>query len=176
MATTKQAAVKLRDFIRQSQDARRSGRSIAWTVQDGALNTVIGDLPPNLRFEVRATRAGVNITIQDAGYVDEITNSRPELFGKPQANLVKYEVDELRRLWPDSLPGTTKWGPIFSVKSTGVTHVDRDGNETSYVYCDRCRAEIPKHGVQRHQLAGPDGLEELCGTCNEAMWEAELSR
>jgi hypothetical protein len=166
--TYKQAAAHLRKLLNGACGGWRApGGGITWS--DGSKTRI----PAGLGFAVRATKNGVNITIEDHGYIDAITGGDRAAWGpgRPEMNDIIELADEVRKKafsGPDGklLPGTTGWGPvIISARTTGWTHVGRDGSETKYAICDTCGAEVP--WGDRRELAGPGGLKTLCETCND---------
>jgi hypothetical protein len=126
MATTKQAAENLRKVLAR---AERAG-GVRWPGIDYEFR-----VPSGVHFAVRATKTGVNITIEDRGYVDRVTGGNRRKLDEHRAemNTIKEQTDELRgKLYDPPLPGTTKWGPIIiSSRVTTVTHTDRYGNQTT---------------------------------------------
>jgi hypothetical protein len=169
LATAKEIATDLRKMFEKAERG-----PLRWP--DG----YVFELPEGLHIAVRATRTGVNFTIENRGWVDRVTGGDRHKLKEHRAEqqAIKDKLDELRsKRFDPPLPGKTEWGMIvISAKATGVTHVSYDGTETRYVYCDRCRAEIPAQGGARHQLLGADGVEELCEDCHEAEMAKELSR
>lgn len=83
-------------------------------------------LPSDVHFAVRATKSGVNITIEDRGYVDRVTGGDPSSFGDDDYDkAVVAEVERVRNWFFNDLPGETKWGPIIiSATTTGWTEVE----------------------------------------------------
>ena len=84
-------------------------------------------LPDGLQFTVRATQTGVNITIGDAGYVDQVTDGNRRDFGREDWHKTPIvdQIEEFRgKLFTPPLPGKTEWGPvIISAQVTGVTRI-----------------------------------------------------
>jgi hypothetical protein len=126
-----------------------------------------------LRFSVRATRTGINITIHDDGYVNQVTGGDREKFSKQEHGTpVIKRVDSVRQMFDPPLPGKTTWAPIIiSARVTSVTRVGPGGEIVAD--CDRCGAAIYRGGT-RHTLASSRGVEELCGDCHSAELDAAL--
>ena len=83
-------------------------------------------LPAGLGFAVRAAKHSVGITIEDRGYVDQVTGGDRERIGefKAESEAIVAEVDKIRALYNPPLPGATKWGLIIVSATPGtVTRV-----------------------------------------------------
>jgi hypothetical protein len=116
--TTKQVAAKVREAL----DVAAAHNGLRWA--DG--REMI--LPSGLGFTVRATKTGVNIVIDDRGWVDEVTGGNREAITEWQREkeAIADQVDTIRDSYKPRLPGKTTWGPIFI--SARVTNVDHIGN------------------------------------------------
>jgi hypothetical protein len=108
MQTPKQAAARLRKTITMAQNGGVGLRV------DGVERFRV-DLPSDLQFKVRATTTGVNVSVDDAGYVNRVTEDNPDNFGGQFRDPIIREVDKLRGAWTPPLPGETKWGLIVIV-------------------------------------------------------------
>jgi hypothetical protein len=145
----------------------------------------------SVRYDVRVSngkKSGPKVNIEINGYdwliPDKTDADSRRRWNETEGKALLAKVDEVaarqRFTSADGAPaigGETKFGVLLiSARVTGYTHIAADGTEASYVYCDRCRAAIPKHGVQRYSLASAAGIEELCKSCHDADWEAELNK
>jgi len=132
-------------------------------------------LPSGLGFTIRATKAGVNITIEDRGWVDGVTGGDRGKISERQQEMaaIVAEVDKFRSLYPTPLPGKTGWGMIIiGARATGTT-ITGSHDKT----CDRCG-----HGTAEwREVAGtPLSIREgrpeiMCVPCNDA-WLATGGR
>jgi hypothetical protein len=171
MATAKQAAADIRKTLGMLANSGHIRFSSGTEIK----------VPAGLGFSVRATRTGVNITIEDRGWVDNVTGGdREEIDGHGQEQKeIKAEVDKIRGMYKPELPGETKWGTI--IISARATTTSREGSRISdsdhydpRLYCDRCRVEILR-GEDRHEIAGRTSgrIDTLCGTCH-AKWMTQM--
>jgi hypothetical protein len=108
--TTKEAAARVRAHLNQAAKAADRGGYITFG------NSYELRLPRGLRFNVRATKTGVNVRIEDGSnpsYVDDVTGGDRSAFGREHANPVVELLEEYeRRVWGASL-GKIEWGLIF---------------------------------------------------------------
>jgi hypothetical protein len=110
--TAKQAAAHMRKHL------KAPGSVWTWTNPSGEKFEL--RVPAGVHLAVRATRSGVNVTIEDRGYVDAVTGGdrrawRPEL-GEPVVEMVR---DYQRFIFGEEI-GEVKWGAIF-IFSEGTT-------------------------------------------------------
>jgi hypothetical protein len=117
--TTKQVAAKVRKHLEMARDGADRGEVTTFSFESES--DYMLRLPKGLRFYVRATKAGVNISIADQGYVDAVTGGDRESWsrklGEPVVEMLKeYE----QRVWGTQL-GSVEWGDILiSVTNVGV--------------------------------------------------------
>lgn len=163
MLTTKQVSADLR-------------KSLGILAEHGILRYSSGaeiHVPAGLDFTVRATRTGVNITIEDRGWRESASASEADDADgwREEAARIRAEVDKIRGLYTPSLPGKTEWGPIFT---TTRTTTSRDGSALSAadhydppLYCDVCRTEILR-GESKVEEAGrtPGRIDVICISCH----------
>jgi len=121
--TAKQAAAQLRGWLNRAQTAADQGGHLQSSKPTGEQFTTA--LPAGLRFAVRATRSGVNVTIEDGGYVDRVTNGDRRAFGAEHKQPVVDEVERIRAWTFDGqLPGKTEWAPVLiSATLAGATRI-----------------------------------------------------
>lgn len=173
MATAKQVAAD----IRKTLDLLAKSGHIRFT------NGTEIKVPTGLGFSVRATKSGVNITIEDSGWADRVTGGDREKISehKQQAKDIQAEVDKIRGMYTPELPGETKWGLI--VISARPTTISREGSGMSdadhydpRLYCNGCRVEILRR-EPKYEIAGrtPGRIDTLCEHCNEAEMTQALS-
>jgi hypothetical protein len=123
--TAKQAA----DKVRKSLPQRGEG---PWRISnDNGLDVT---LPAGIIYRVRATKNGVNITLEDYGFINRITGGNRHALDehRDEMAVVVAAADQVRRMFEPPLPGETKWGVIvLSAEPTTVTTHRRDGSEVT---------------------------------------------
>jgi hypothetical protein len=113
MLTTKQVSADLR-------------KSLGILAEHGILRYSSGaeiHVPAGLDFTVRATRTGVNITIEDRGWRESASASEADDADgwREEAARIRAEVDKIRGLYTPSLPGKTEWVlPVIQDERGGV--------------------------------------------------------
>ena len=135
-------------------------------------------VPLGLGFNVRATKTGVNITIEDRGWVDRVTNGDRSKIGehRHEETEIIAEVDKVRSImFSPPLPGETKWAPIIiSVRAGNTSREGSDISDTDHydprLYCAECKVEILR-GEDKAEVAGPTPgrIDVLCGPCNHRL-------
>ena len=120
--TAKQAAAR----VRKSLDMLAEHGRIRIDNHGNGDDSVI-EVPRGLDFTVRATSKGVNITIEDRGWVDRVTGGdREKIIGlDKEADEIKAEVDKIRRLLFRDLPGETKWGVVVISAGPSMTRTEK---------------------------------------------------
>jgi hypothetical protein len=122
MQTAKQAAEILRSRIKECCQ----GPGMRYTHPVSGLRTEVC-LPTGLTYRVRATKSGVNVTIEDGypSYIGKATGGDRRKWSKEYSQPVIEEVDKLRNLWEPALPGETKMGlVVIAAHATTVTSTD----------------------------------------------------
>jgi hypothetical protein len=119
--TTKQAAAKVRVHLNKAAEAANRGGHIRF-----------GDryelrLPRGLRFNVRASKSGVNVQIEEGygpSYIDDVTGGDREAFDREHADAVVRLIEEYERQVWGRLLGKVEWGVIvISTRVTGTTEI-----------------------------------------------------
>jgi hypothetical protein len=130
--TAKQAAARVRKHLNDAVDAAKRGGSLRFTLPDGG--EYLLSVPPGLRFNVRATRDGVNVQIEDGygpSYVDAVTAGNRRAFNRDhpgRAAIVNLVEEYERKIWRERL-GKVEWGTILISATAGPSTVVRYGDE-----------------------------------------------
>jgi hypothetical protein len=104
--TTKQAAAKIRGHLNNATGGWR------FRLPDGEEYTL--RVPAGLKFNVRATRDGVNVSIEDRGYIDDVTGGdRHSIDRQGHLRPIVELVEEYeQRIWGRKL-GKVEWADIL---------------------------------------------------------------
>jgi hypothetical protein len=124
--TTKQAAAKIREHLNEAVGAAKRGGGLRFTLPDGG--EYLLSVPLGLRFNVRATRGGVNVQIEDGygpSYVNLVTDGNRRAFTRDhpgRAAIVDLVEDYERQIWGERL-GKVEWGTILISATAGPSTV-----------------------------------------------------